>query len=175
MSRRYLPIVKKLFDIDKLPSYQVTLDSQVTGLPSYQGSEIMKINCNHDNNGACKTCKHYSHCTLLEPTNKNHTLLTMEINYWMKKLRELNHNLREYEHVFQDINDGAYTTPVNVYGNIQQVPDCNVFGVAIRKPEHVYYGWNYGVMSEQKKELMEHIRLLNRKELNMRKILEKRM
>ena len=137
----------------------------------------MKIKCNHfDSKNAtftCSTCKHYNRCTLLEPPNKNHTLLQSEINYWLNELRKINTNLTEYEVVLNAILNHKYSIPVNVYGNIQYAPKQNVFGVFIRKPEHVNYGWNYGMLLNKKDELVEHIRLLNRKELNMRKILER--
>lgn len=138
----------------------------------------MKIRCNHfDSKNAtftCQTCRHYNHCSLLEPTNKNHSLLLSEINYWLNKLKEANHRIIEYEIILNEILNGKYTIPVNVYGNIQQAPKQNVYGVFIKKPEHIFYGWNYNKLMEEKKGLIEKIRLLNQKELNMRRILERR-
>lgn len=133
----------------------------------------MKINCNYSKGNKCTTCKHEIHCTLLEPTNKNHTLLQREINYWLNELRKIRQNIREYEHVLTDILNHKYSYTINVYGNIQYAPKQNVFGVFIKKPEHVFYGWNYQKLTAKKEELIEHIRLLNRKELNMRRILER--
>lgn len=138
----------------------------------------MKIKCNHFNSKnatfTCQTCRHYHHCSLLEPTNKNHSLLLSEINYWLKKLKEANHKIIEYEIILNEILNGKYTIPVNVYGNIQQAPTQNVYGVFIKKPEHIFYGWNYNKLTEEKENLIEKIRLLNQKELNMRRILERR-
>ena len=138
----------------------------------------MKIKCNHFNSKnatfTCQTCRHYHHCSLLEPTNKNHSLLLSEINYWLKKLKEANHKIIEYEIILNEILNGKYTIPVNVYGNIQQAPTQNVYGVFIKKPEHIFYGWNYNKLTEEKENLIERIRLLNQKELNMRRILERR-
>ena len=91
------------------------------------------------------------------------------------QLKQAKENLMEYENVWNDIHNHEYDIPVNVYGNIQYVPRQNVFGVFIKKPEHVYYGWGAGKLMEKKEKLMEHLRLLNRKELNMRRILERRM
>ena len=133
----------------------------------------MKINCNYSKGNKCANCKHYPNCTLLKPTNKNHILLLNEINYWLNELRKAKQNLKEYETILKDILNHKYSTPVNVYGHIQYAPKTNAFGVFIRKPEHVNYGWNYGKLQNNKDELIEHIRLLNRKELNMRKILER--
>lgn len=138
----------------------------------------MKIKCNHFNSKnatfTCQTCRHYHHCSLLEPTNKNHSLLLSEINYWLNKLKEANHKIIEYEIILNEILNGKYTIPVNVYGNIQQAPTQNVYGVFIKKPEHIFYGWNYNKLTEEKENLIEKIRLLNQKELNMRRILERR-
>lgn len=138
----------------------------------------MKIKCNHFNSKnatyLCETCKHYHTCSLIEPTNKNHTLLLREINYWLNELEKANDNIIECVNVLNEINQGKYTIPVNVYGNIKYAPKTNAFGVFIKKPEHVHYGWNYGKLMEHKEKLIEHIRLLNRKELNMRQILERK-
>lgn len=162
-------------------SYQVTKLPKIAKLPSYQvtaGVKNMKIKCEHYNSKnatfTCPTCRHYQRCTLLKPTNKNHTLLLQEINYWLKKLEQTNDNISEYETVFNDINNHKYSIPINVYGHIEYAPKTNAYGVFIKKPEHVIYGWNYGMLHEKKEKLMEHIRLLNRKELNMRRILERR-
>jgi len=137
----------------------------------------MKIKCSHFDSKnmtfTCSTCKHYNNCTLLQPTNKNHSLLLKEIQYWLNELSKAKQNIMEYEKIFDDINHHKYSIPVNVYGSIKYVPCQNVFGVFIRKPEHVNYGWNYGRLLDKKEELIEHIRLLNRKELNMRRILER--
>ena len=138
----------------------------------------MKITCNHfDSKNAtftCQTCKHYHHCSLLEPTNKNHTMLLREINYWKEKLHQAREHLLGYEKVWEDIRNHKYTIPVNVYGHIEYAPRQNALGVFIRKPEHVIYGWSAGRLLNEKEKLIEHIRLLNRKELNMRRILERR-
>ena len=138
----------------------------------------MKITCNHFNSKnatfTCQTCKHYPHCSLLKPTNKNHSMLLREINYWKGKLHQARENLMEYENIWNDIHNHKYSVPVNVYGNIQYAPRQNVFGVFIKKPEHVNYGWSAGRLLEEKENLIEHVRLLNRKELNMRRILERR-
>lgn len=134
----------------------------------------MKITCNHDNNeNTCKTCKHKYKCSITEPTNTNHTLLLKEINYWLKKLRNLKQNIRNYHKVLEDIRNHKYSGTVNVYGNIQHYPLTNAAGVFIRKPEHVFYGWNLDMMESEKTDLIDYIRMLNRKELNMRKILAK--
>ena len=139
----------------------------------------MKITCNHfDSKNAtftCQTCKHYTYCSLMEPTTKNHSMLLHEIQYWKMQLKQAKENLMEYENVWNDIHNHEYDIPVNVYGNIQYVPKQNVFGVFIKKPEHAYYGWSAGKLMEKKEKLMEYLRLLNRKELNMRRILERRM
>lgn len=138
----------------------------------------MKITCNHFNSKnvtfTCQTCRHYNYCSLLEPTNKNHSMLLREINYWKEKLNQAKRNLIHYETVWEDIQNHKYTFPVNVYGHIEYVPRQNTLGVFIRKPEHVFYGWSAGRLLDEKQKLIDHIRLLNRKELNMRKILERR-
>lgn len=133
----------------------------------------MKIICKHDKPGACKKCKYQSTCSLLKPTTENHSMLQKEINYLRQQLNKTHQNLQEYERIFQDIRNHKYSTPVNVYGSIKYAPKTNVYGVFIKKPEHVIYGWNLSTLTNKQKKLLEKIRLLNRKELNMRKILEK--
>ena len=138
----------------------------------------MRIKCNHfDSKNAtftCQTCKHYNHCSLLEPTNSNHSLLLREIQFWKRKLTETKQHLISYETVWEEIKNNKYTTPVNVYGHIEYAPRQNALGVFIRKPEHVIYGWNASRLLNEKERLIEHIRLLNLKELNMRRILQRR-
>ena len=134
----------------------------------------MKINCNYSKQNTCTTCKHQAYCTLLRPTNKNHSRLLSEINYWLNKLKETNENISQYRIILQAIHNHKYDTTINVYGHIEYAPKQNALGVFIRKPEHVYYGWNYGRLEKEKDKLMDHIRLLNHKELNMRRILERR-
>ena len=138
----------------------------------------MKINCNYYNSKkasfTCPTCRHYHRCTLLKPTNKNHSKLLSEINYWLNELKKINDHISEYRVVLNSILNNKYSTPVNVYGHIEYAPKTNSFGVFIRKPEHVFYGWNYEKLQSKKEGLIKHIRLLNRKELNMRRILERR-
>ena len=134
----------------------------------------MKINCTYDETQKCKKCKNQHTCPLLTPSNKTHTLLLNEINWHLNELHKTNTNLHEYEMILNDIKNHKYSGIVNVYGNIKNYPKINVFGVFIRKPEHVRYGWNYERLVARKNELVEHIRLLNRKELNMRKILMKK-
>ena len=138
----------------------------------------MKITCNHFNSKnatfLCETCKHYQTCSLIEPTNKNHTLLLTEIQYWLKELQQAKQRIKDYEDVLKDIQNHKYCYAVNVYGHICYAPKQNSFGVFIQRPEHVVYGWNYDKLVGSKDELMEKIRLLNRKELNMRRILERR-
>ena len=101
-------------------------------------------------------------------------MLLREINYWKGKLHQARENLMEYENIWNDIHNNKYSVPVNVYGNIQYAPRQNVFGVFIKKPEHINYGWSAGRLLEEKENLIEYVRLLNRKELNMRRILERR-
>ena len=132
----------------------------------------MKINCNYSK--GCTICKHKTYCTLLEPTNKNHTKLLQEIQYWLNQLQETKTKIKKYEETYQDIHNHKYSTPINVYGNIQYAPKQNAFGVIIRRPEHIYYGWNYSKLTNKKDKIVKHIKLLNHKELNMRRILKKR-
>ena len=137
----------------------------------------MKIKCNHFNSKnatyLCETCKHYHTCSLIEPTNKNHSTLLREIQYWLNELDKLKQRINEYETVLKDIQNHKYSFTVNVYGHIEYAPKQNSFGVSIQYPEHVYYGWNYQKLLSEKDKLIEKIRILNRKELNMRRILEK--
>ena len=141
--------------------------------------EIMKKTiCNYYNGNKtsflCETCKNYYNCNLIQPTNENHLKLLHEKNYWLNKLDEVKECLKDYETILNDIKKGAYLNSVNVYGNIQYYPQTNCFNVFIKKPEHVRYGLNYQYLLNYKKELIERVRGLNRKEFNMRKILNKR-
>lgn len=137
----------------------------------------MKINCKYykgkNSTFLCETCTYFARCDLTSPTTKKHSLLLKEIQYWLNKLEENKQNLYDYNKVFDDIKNHKYSIPVNVYGSIKYAPKKNVFDVFIRKPEHVIYGWNYNRLLSEKDDLLEKLQLLNRKELNMRKILEK--
>lgn len=113
------------------------------------------VNCNYPN------CKKHKTCNLKEPTTKKHLLLSKEIGYWLKELWKQKKRIREYEDMLKDINTyHKYSIPVNVYGHIEYAPKTNVFGVYIRRPEHVVYGWNWNKLNKGKDELMETIREL---------------
>ena len=108
-----------------------------------------KLNCNYPN------CKKHKTCNLKEP------LLSKEIGYWLKELWKQKRRIKDYETVLKDITVyHKYSIPVNVYGHIEYAPKTNAFGVYIRRPEHVVYGWNWNKLNKVKDELMETIREL---------------
>ena len=114
------------------------------------------LNCNYPN------CKNHKTCNLHEPI----TPLTTEIMYWLNELRTAKHRLKEYEQLVKDIVQyHKYAIPVNVYGHIEYAPKINVFGVFIRKPEHVQYGWNLKRLEKNVNELTKKVRELRFKEL----------
>lgn len=97
------------------------------------------------------------------------TPLTTEIRYWLNELRAAEKRVKDYEMVVEDIvKYHKYSIPVNVYGHIEYAPKTNVFGVFIRRPEHVNYGWNISRLKKNVKELTEKIKGLRLKELEMR-------
>ena len=97
------------------------------------------------------------------------TPLTMVIRYWLKELRTAKKRVKDYESVVEDIVQyHKYCIPVNVYGHIEYAPKTNAFGVFIRRPEHVMYGWNISVLKKNVEELTEKVRSLRLEELNMR-------
>lgn len=97
------------------------------------------------------------------------TPLTMVIRYWLKELRTAKKRVKDYERIVEDIvRYHKYSIPVNVYGHIEYAPKTNVFGVFIRRPEHVMYGWNISVLKKNVEELTEKVRSLRLEELNMR-------
>ena len=112
----------------------------------------------------CNECENQITC---ENTNDYNLILTQK-GYKLRLYHENQKRLKEYEILLNEILNGEYTIPVNVYGNIQQVPRQNVFGVLIRKPEHVMYGWNYQRLERQSKVLMECIRVLAAREFELR-------
>lgn len=113
------------------------------------------VNCNYPN------CKKHKSCNLQEPTTKKGLLLSNEIGYWLKELRNQKWKIKEYELVLKDINFyHTYSIPVNVYGYIEYAPKTNVFGVYIRRPEHVFYGWNLNKLNKERDDLTERIREL---------------
>ncbi len=117
------------------------------------------VNCNYPN------CKKHKTCNLWEPM----TPLTTEIRYWLNELRAAEKRVKDYEMVVEDIvKYHKYSIPVNVYGHIEYAPKTNVFGVFIRRPEHVNYGWNISRLKKNVKELTEKIKGLRLKELEMR-------
>ena len=116
------------------------------------------LNCYYPN------CKKHKTCNLKEPI----TPLTTEIRYWLKELKKAKQRLQEYAAVVKDITQyHKYSTPVNVYGHIEYAPRTNVFGVFIRRPEHVYYGWNLNKLEKNVMDLTEKVRSLRFEELEM--------
>jgi hypothetical protein len=120
----------------------------------------MTLNCNQPN------CKNHKTCNLKEPM----TIFTTEINYWLNELRKANWRITDYEDVVIDIIQyHKYSIPVNVYGHIEYAPKQNALGVFIRRPEHVYYGWNLNRLKKAKEEITEKIRGLRLQELRWNK------
>lgn len=114
------------------------------------------MNCNHPN------CKHHKGCNLKTPMTK----YTKEINYLLNELKKAKWRLEEYRIILKDIQQyHTYSIPVNVYGHIKYAPKKNAFGVFIRKPEHVYYGWNLSMLNNKLKELVDKVKELRLKEL----------
>lgn len=121
------------------------------------------LNCNQPN------CKNHKTCTLKEPITPEQLQLNNEIQYWLKELKKAKQRLHQYKQVVKDITiHNKYSTPVNVYGHIEYAPKTNVFGVFIRRPEHVYYGWNERKLQKTKNELIEKIRELRLQELRLK-------
>lgn len=118
----------------------------------------MTLNCNHPN------CKNHRTCNLKEPM----TIYTTEINYWLNELKKAKWRLNDYMKVIVDITQyHKYSIPINVYGHIEYAPKVNAFGVFIRRPEHVYYGWNLNKLEKNVKELTGKVRELRLKELEI--------
>ena len=118
------------------------------------------LNCNYPN------CKNHKTCNLHEPI----TPLTAEIRYWLNQLRAAERRVKLYDEIVKDIVQyHRYSIPVNVYGHIEYAPKQNVFGVFIRRPEHVFYGWNISILKKEVKHLKEKIRSLRFQELEMSK------
>lgn len=116
------------------------------------------LNCNYPN------CKNHKTCDLREPL----TPLTTEIRYWLNELRIAKNRLKEYELIVKDIVQyHRYSVPVNVYGHIEYTPKQNVFGVFIRRPEHVMYGWNLRKLEKNVIDLTGKVRSLRFKELEL--------
>ena len=113
------------------------------------------VNCEYPN------CKNHKSCNLKKPTTKKHLLISKEIGYWLNELRKQKRRIKEYENVLKDIiTYHKYSTPVNVYGHIEYAPKTNVFGVFIRRPEHVYYDWNWNKLNRVADDLTDKVRKL---------------
>ena len=96
------------------------------------------------------------------------TPLTREIRYWLNELKKAKRRVKEYRNVLKDIQIyHKYSIPVNVYGSIKYAPKVNAFGVYIRRPEHVYYGWNLNKLEKNVNDLTEKVRSLRLSELEM--------
>ena len=122
---------------------------------------MIMLNCNYPN------CKKHKTCNLKEPV-KNYNI-SKEIQYWLKELHKAKRNVREYEQLLKDIIQyNQYSVPVNVYGHIEYAPKQNAFGVYIRRPEHVNYGWNLNKLNNKVEELTDKIRELRLRELRGR-------
>lgn len=116
------------------------------------------VNCNYPN------CKKHKSCNLYESM----TPLTTEINYWLKQLRVAKKRLEEHDMIVKEIVQyHKYSIPVNVYGHIMYAPKVNAFGVFIRNPEHVNYGWNINRLKRNVKDLTDKIRSLRLDELEL--------
>ena len=116
------------------------------------------LNCNYPN------CKKHKTCNLKEPL----TPLNIEIRYWLNQLKQAKKRLIAYEEIVKDITfHHKYSIPVNVYGHIEYAPKLNAFGVFIRRPEHVIYGWNRNKLEKEIVELTEKIRSLRLEELEL--------
>ena len=116
------------------------------------------LNCNYPN------CKKHKTCNLKEPM----TPLTQEIRYWLNELRKAKRRIKEYSEVLKEIQVyHKYSVPVNVYGHIEYAPKTNVFGVFIRRPEHVNYGWNLNKLQKNVDDLTEKVRSLRLMELEL--------
>ena len=116
------------------------------------------LNCNYPQ------CKKHKTCNLHEPLSP----LATEIRYWLKELWSAEKKVKDYERIVEDIvRYHKYSIPINVYGHIEYAPKTNVFGVFIRRPEHVYYGWNISVLKRNVKKLTEKVKELRMKELEM--------
>ena len=114
------------------------------------------LNCNYPN------CKKHTTCNLKEPM----TPLTTEIRYWLKELQKAKRRVHEYRNILRDITVyHKYSIPINVYGHIEYAPRTNVFGVFIRRPEHVMYGWNLNRLEQNVIDLTEKVRSLRLDEL----------
>ena len=113
------------------------------------------LNCNQPN------CKNHRTCNLKEPT----TQYTQEIQYWLKELKKAKKRIYDYRETVKEIQQHKYSIPINVYGHIEYAPQQNAFGVFIKRPEHVYYGWNYNNLNKIVEEITERIRELRMKEL----------
>ena len=106
-------------------------------------------------------CKKHKSCNLHEPSNTQHQQLLKEIGYWLNQLKESKRRLKEYEKIVKDITTyHKYSIPINVYGHIEYAPKINVFGVFIRRPEHVNYGWNLNKLTKARDDIMDTIRKL---------------
>lgn len=116
------------------------------------------LNCNYPN------CKKHKTCNLHEPI----TPLLPEIKYLLMELKVAEKRVKDYERIVEDIERyHKYSVPVNVYGHIEYAPKTNVFGVFIRRPEHVFYGWNISKLKKKVKDLTDKIRSLILQELEM--------
>ena len=119
------------------------------------------LNCNYPN------CKKHKTCNLKEPV-KNYNI-SKEIQYWLKQLKQAKKRVNEYADMLKDIQQyHKYAIPVNVYGHIMYAPKQNVFGVYIRRPEHVNYDWNLNKLERIVDELTDKIRELRLRELRGR-------
>ena len=116
------------------------------------------LNCNYPN------CKKHKTCNLKEPI----TPLTPEIRYWLNQLNKAKKRIKDYEKTLKDIKlYHKYSIPINVYGHIRYAPKVNTFGVFIRRPEHVYYGWNLNRLEKNVEEITEKVRSLRLEEWRM--------
>ena len=118
------------------------------------------MNCDYPN------CKNHKTCNLKEDITSEQMKLNNEIQYWLIEFKKAKTRIQQYGTMVDDITKyHKYSTPVNVYGHIEYAPKKNIFGVFIRRPEHVIYGWNINNLEKNVECITDKIRELRMKEL----------
>ena len=151
--------VTKLPYFDKLPGYQVTLESELI--------TMIKCDCypNHE------ICKNKNTCEFWIPLNQKLDQVYRQISYELFQLEILNQRKQDYFKILSEIKQGVYTETVNG----KSVPKKNVLGEDILEPKHVQIGLNYNVICQDITDTESILRELRRIEHDILKILKKRV
>ena len=105
-------------------------------------------------------CKYRNDC-LFRYGNKETSMISKEIKYYLGVLEDLHSQIKLYYNTFDEINDGVYENKRNALGKL------------IKKPSDVYYNLNLNRIEKDISDTQNTITQLRKKELKLIKTLKR--